>query len=145
TLESFLQLLPTDISFAVEFRDKSWQEKSTSTLLERYHVSNVITDSPLELNSEMTTDWALVRFHGRGEKIWYDYRYSEQEISKLAKKLEEVHKQANVVYGYFNNHYHGNAVENALQLIQMRDSLSSKQLELLNRFKMKTKDLDSFT
>ena len=61
----------------------------------------------------------------------------------LAKKLQEIQEEASVVYGYFNNHYGGNAVENALQLMQMTGNLSSNQLELLNRFKMK-KDLDSF-
>lgn len=143
TLENFFHLLPSDFSYAVEFRDKSWEEKDTFTLLERYKISSVITDSPLDLATDLTTDWAFVRYHGRGQKIWYDYKYSEQEISMLAKKLQEIQEMTSVVYGYFNNHYGGNAVENALQLIQMRGNLSSNQLELLNRFKMK-KDLDSF-
>lgn len=144
TLESFFQLLPPDFSFAVEFREKSWEQKETAKLLERYHISNVITDSPLELNSGLTIDWAFVRYHGRGKKIWYDYKYSQEEMGKFAKKLEEIQKETAIVYGYFNNHYGGDAVENALQLIQLTGSLSSKQLELLNRFKSKTADLGSF-
>ena len=144
TLENFFQLLSPSFSYAVEFRDKSWEEKDTFKLLERYRISSVITDSPLELTAELTTDWAFVRYHGRGQKIWYDYKYSEQEISMLAKKLQGIQEKTSVVYGYFNNHYGGNAVENTLQLIQMTGNLSSNQLELLNRFKMKTKDLDSF-
>lgn len=143
-LENFFQLLPPDFSYAVEFRDKSWEEKDTFNLLERYKISSVITDSPLELATELTTDWAFVRYHGRGQKIWYDYKYSEQEIFMLAKKLQGMQEKTSVVYGYFNNHYGGNAVENALQLIQLTGNLSSNQLKLLNRFKMK-KDLDSFS
>ena len=144
TLEDFFQLLPPDFRFAVEFREKSWGQKETGKLLERYRISSVITDSPLELDSALTTDWAFIRYHGRGKKIWYDYKYSEQEISNLAKKLGEIQKDASVVYGYFNNHYGGDAVENALQIIQQTGSLSSKQLEVLNRFKLKTLGIDSF-
>jgi uncharacterized protein YecE (DUF72 family) len=143
TLENFFQLLPSSFSYAVEFRDRSWEEKDTFTLLEHYKISSVITDSPLELATELTTDWTFVRYHGRGQKIWYDYKYSEQEISMLAKKLQEMQEKTSLVYGYFNNHYGGNAVENVLQLIQLTGNLASNQLELLNRFKMK-KDLDSF-
>lgn len=143
-LEDFLQLLPDDLPFAVEFRNKSWETKDTRKLLEKYHICNVITDSPLELISENTTYWSYLRFHGRGQKVWFDYRYSEKEMSKLAEKLATIEQKSDLVYGYFNNHYGGDAVENALQLIQLTGSLSSKQLEALNRFKVKSKDLDSF-
>lgn len=144
TLEIFFDLLSTEFHYAVEFRHKSWEGKETSELLQRYGISSVITDSPLELVSEITTDWAFVRYHGRGKKIWYDYRYSEKEIAGFAKRLEEIKKQTKIVYAYFNNHYGGSSVENALQLLQMSNSLSSKQMEMLNRFKSKTKELDSF-
>jgi len=143
-LEDFFQLLPADIRFAAEFRNKSMETKDVGKLLEKYRVCNVITDSPLELVSQNTTDWVYVRFHGRGEKIWFDYKYSEKEIGKLAEKLGAIQEKSDLVYAYFNNHYGGDAVENALQLIQLTASLSSKQLEALNRFKVKSKDLDSF-
>jgi uncharacterized protein YecE (DUF72 family) len=144
SLENFLQLLPSDIAFAVEFRDKSCEEKQVHDLLERYKVTSVITDSPLELKTELTSDLAFVRYHGRGKKIWYDYKYSEEEIGIFAKKLEEIQNKSSIVYGYFNNHYGGDAVENALQMIQITGSLSSKQLELLNRFKSRCAGLDLF-
>lgn len=139
TLENFFLILPSDFQYAVEFRHKSWEGKETTKLLESYRISSVITDSPLEFVSEITTGWAFVRYHGKGEKIWYDYRYSEQDIASLAKKLEAIKKRVTIVYAYFNNHYRGNAIENALQLLQTTGSLSSKQLDLLNRFKIKTK------
>ena len=144
SLEEFFQILPANISFAVEFRNKTWEKKEISRMLEKYKISSVITDSPLELRSQIMTDWTFVRYHGRGEKIWYDYKYSAQDISEFAKKLEEVQAQTTQVYGYFNNHYGGNAVENALQLIQETGTISAKQLELLNRFKSKDAGLDSF-
>ena len=144
-LENFFTLLPSEYSFAVEFRHKSWQESNINNLLEKYHISNVITDSPLELSFDISTDWSFIRYHGRGQKIWYDYKYSQEEIDKFAKKLDEMPDKTGVVYAYFNNHYGGAAVENALQLVQKTGSLTSKQLEVLNHFKLKMKDLDSFS
>jgi uncharacterized protein YecE (DUF72 family) len=145
SLENFFKLLPDDFAFAVEFRDRSWQQKEAYDLLEQYNVSCVITDSPLELEMQLTTDWAYVRYHGRGDKVWFDYRYSQDEIENLAKKLEKIKNETSIVYGYFNNHYGGEAVENALQMIRVMENLSSKQLELLNRFNSKTTGLPFFT
>jgi len=145
SLEEFFQILPDNMSFAVEFRNKTWEKKETHNLLEKYKISSVITDSPFELDFDTTTEWAFIRYHGRGKKIWYDYKYSIPEISEFAKKLEKIQDKTKIVYGYFNNHYGGNAVENALQLIQVSSSsLSSHQLELLNRFRLKNAELDSF-
>ena len=144
SLEEFFQIVPDDIPFAVEFRNKRWDKKETYKLLEKYKISSVATDSPLELNFDTTTDWTYIRYHGRGKKIWYDYKYSIPEISEFAKKLEKIQDKTKLVYGYFNNHYGGNAVENALQLIQVSSSLSSQQLELLNRFRLKNAELDPF-
>ena len=143
-MEEFFQIVPDDIPFAVEFRNKRWEKKETYKLLEKYKISSVITDSPLELNFDTTTDLTYIRYHGRGKKIWYDYKYSISEISEFAKKLEKIQDKTKLVYGYFNNHYGGNAVENALQLIQVSSSLSSQQLELLNRFRLKNAKLDPF-
>ena len=144
-LENFFTLLQSNYFFAVEFRHESWQESNVKKLLEKYHISNVITDSPLELSFDIATDWAFIRYHGRGQKIWYDYKYSPEEIDKFAKKLHEIEDKTSIVYAYFNNHYGGAAVENALQIVRKTGSLTSKQLEILNHFKLKMKDLDSFS
>ena len=138
TLESFLQILPSDFKFALEFRDKSWEASDTKDILCRYGVANVITDSPLELRTEPTADWSFIRFHGRGKRIWFDYRYSQEEISRLASELEQIKSQSSIVYAYFNNHYGANAVENALQLLEITGNLTSSQRSLLNQFKMKS-------
>ncbi|TLX84825.1 MAG: DUF72 domain-containing protein, partial [Thaumarchaeota archaeon] len=93
---------------------------------------------PLELKTEQTADWSFIRFHGRGKQIWFDYRYSQEEISKLASRFEQIKSQSSVVYVYFNNHYGANAVENALQLLEITTNLTSAQRSMLNQFKMKS-------
>lgn len=142
-LEDFLKILPSDFKFAVEFRDKSWEGNVSKKLLSGYNIASVITDSPLELDTESTSNWSYVRYHGRGKRIWFDYKYSKEEILKMASGLADIKNNSSQVYAYFNNHYGANAVENALQILEATANLTSEQLSLLNQFRMK-RDLDSY-
>lgn len=55
-------------------------------------------------------------------------------------------------YGYFNNHYHGYAVENCIQVMEMIGNINSKQAEAKNRVEkylqssaeLKSSTLESF-
>ncbi len=143
-LESFFKILPSDYKYAVEFRDRSWQDTKTWELLTSHGISSVITESPLELDAKPTSDVIFIRYHGRGDKVWYDYRYSNQEMEKIAKGFQDLAQKANTVYAYFNNHYGANAVENALQLIELAGTISPRQQEQLAKIRVKTEDLDSF-
>jgi len=59
-------------------------------------------------------DFAYIRWHGRGRKIWYDYKYSKEQLKKWVPKVKETEASAEIVYGYFNNHFRGNAIKDAL-------------------------------
>jgi hypothetical protein len=50
-------------------------------------------------------------------------------------KVKEIEPSVKATYGYFNNHFHGYAVENALKILQMLGKLSPAQREALNRAK----------
>jgi len=127
----------------VEFRDKSWEGNVPKELLAGYDIANVITDSPLEIDTESSSNWSYVRYHGRGKSIWFDYKYSKEEILKMVSSLVDIKNNSSEVYAYFNNHYGANAVENALQMLEATANLTSEQFTLLNQFRMKT-DLDSY-
>jgi uncharacterized protein YecE (DUF72 family) len=131
-LESFLKALPGDICFAIEFRHESWNRKETWALLKKHCVANTITDSPIEFLSEpvVTAGHAYVRWHGRGKKIWFDYNYSEDELSSWAEKMKAITSRAKT-FAYFNNHYNSRAPTNALQLLQMMGALTESQERLL--------------
>lgn len=131
-LESFLETLPGDVQFAVEFRHESWNRKETWELLKRHGVANTITDSPIEFLAEpvVTAKHAYVRWHGRGKKIWYDYDYAEDELSSWVQKMNDIVSKAET-YAYFNNHYRAKAPTNALQLLQMMDSMTESQEKVL--------------
>lgn len=145
TLEDFVSNLPAGMDYAVEFRHKSWEAPDTVDLLKQYSVCNVVTDSPLQLQSELTTDWAYVRVHGWGKKIWFDYLYSEEEVQRLTDTVHDISDKTKFVYVYFNNHYGGNSVENALQMLEKMDMLGNRQAQLLKKIRSRVIGLDAFT
>ncbi len=92
----------------------------------------------------LTADFAYFRWHGKGEDIWFDYRYSKKELEPWVNKVEETAGKVKKVYGYFNNHYHGYAPENCLQLIERLGLLSEEQKKSKARSTVKQAQLGTF-
>jgi uncharacterized protein YecE (DUF72 family) len=127
-MEGFLDKLPSGYHYAVEFRHPSWKTEGPWDMLKHYNIAAVMTDSPAKQNLEFlsevtvtTSDHSFIRFHGRNTKghYWYDYLYSKEELKPWIEKVEEVKRQTKVLRAYFNNHYGGAAVINALQFKEM--------------------------
>ena len=127
-MEGFLDKLPSGYHYAVEFRHPSWKTEGPWDMLKHYNIAAVMTDSPAKENLEFlsevtvtTSDHSFIRFHGRNTKghYWYDYLYSKEELKPWIEKVEEVKRQTKVLRAYFNNHYGGEAVINALQFKEM--------------------------
>jgi uncharacterized protein YecE (DUF72 family) len=132
--EEFLKILPSHIKFAVEFRDLSWMRDETWALLEKYKVAYAIVDEPLlPPDVHLTTSFAYFRWHGKGGRPWYNYRYGVEELEPWVPKVKQAAEKVKTVYGYFNNHYHGYAVENCLQVLEMLSVLTPEQAEAKNR------------
>lgn len=118
-LKAFLVRAPEDIRFAVEFRHPSWLREDVYSFLRGRNVASVIVDEPLLPPDTVTTaDFAFVRWHGRGTRPWYNYRYSEKELDGWVPKVREVAARAKKTFGYFNNHFKGFAVENSLRMME---------------------------
>ena len=144
-LESFFELLDPLFRYAVEFRNLSWIKDETWSLLEKYNVAYVIVDEPLfPPEVHLTADFAYFRWHGRGERPWFDYRYSKAELEPWVPKVEESSKKVKKVVGYFNNHYHGYAPENCLYLIEKLGLLSEEQEQAKAKTTRKQSQLGSF-
>ena len=119
-LKEFLGAVPDDVRFAVEFRHPSWLREEVWSLLRSRNVANTIVDEPLlPPDTMVTADFAFVRWHGRGGRPWYNYRYSRAELAAWVPKVQEAMGKARETFGYFNNHFRGFAVENSLQMIGM--------------------------
>jgi uncharacterized protein YecE (DUF72 family) len=129
-IELFLDRLPSSAGYdySIEFRHPSWATEGPWEMLRHYNIASVITDSPINENlqylSEVmitTADHSFIRFHGRAVKghYWYNYLYSKDELKPWVQKIEQAKKQTKVLRVYFNNHYGGKAVVNALQFKEM--------------------------
>ncbi|WP_455276156.1 DUF72 domain-containing protein [[Eubacterium] cellulosolvens] len=140
-LESFLKLIPKQsLAFAVEFRHISWLQKDIFKLLEKYSAAYTIVDEPLlPPDAHITSDFAYFRWHGRGSKPWFNYRYSEEELEESVKRVNEVIKKTDRIIGYFNNHFHAYAPENCLQIMKMLGIETPKSSIALDRISSKRK------
>jgi len=132
-LNDFFKLLPNHTRFAIEFRHPSWMREETWALLEKYRVIYTIVDEPLlPPEIHITSDIAYFRWHGHGVRPWYNYRYSVEELEPWVPKVRETAERVDRIFGYLNNHYHGYAVENCLQILDMLGDLTSEQTRAKN-------------
>ena len=78
---------------------------------------------------------AFVRFHGRNISsghYWYNYLYSKKELEPWVQKVKKIKNQTKKLRIYFNNHYGGKAIINALQFKEMNgSSLNDKERKVL--------------
>jgi len=121
-LEDFLGKLPKGLEYAVEFRHKSWVSNGeVFEILEKYNVGYVIVDGPpIPPIIRITTDFAYIRFHGHGKKVWYYYNYRKEELESWANKIKnEVEPNVKKIYIYFNNHFRAFAPKNAQEFIEI--------------------------
>ena len=133
-LKGFLEMSPEDVRFAVEFRHPSWLREETWSLLRGKNVANVIVDEPLlPPDTVVTADFAFIRWHGRGSRPWYNYRYSDRELDAWTPKVKEVMSRVERTYGYFNNHFKGFAVENSLKMMEKLGMSTPQQQEVQAR------------
>jgi uncharacterized protein YecE (DUF72 family) len=127
-LESFFALFPTQFRLAVEFRHPSWMNPQMLQLLEKYQVAYTAVDEPLlPPDMNVTTDFAYIRWHGRGDAPWYNYQYKTEELKPWVPKVKAAAQKAKKVYGYFNNHYHAYAVKNSLEMAEMLEIITKEQ------------------
>jgi uncharacterized protein YecE (DUF72 family) len=126
----------------MEFRHPSWATEGAWEMLKHYNIATVMTDSPTKENLQflseaiVTADHSFIRFHGRNTKghYWYNYLYSEQELTPWVEKVNRLRNQTKILRIYFNNHYGGKAVVNAMQFKEMTEmSLTMEERRVLER------------
>lgn len=114
-LETFLKLLPADLTHAFEFRHNSWYVEETAALLDRHAAGFVVHDFPgLASPRWVTGKLAYIRFHGAGGKYWGRYR-----DEALLDWSDWMAAQSRPVWAYFNNDWNADAIHDALTLKSM--------------------------
>jgi hypothetical protein len=99
----------------------------------------------------VTTDFAYFRWHGHGKNPWFDYRYKTEELEALISELKQTSDKVKKIFGYFNNHFYGYAVENCLQILKMlgiqtpEQEEAKKKAEEYFNLKLKRSSLDNFS
>ena len=114
-LKSFLDKLPTEYRYAVEFRNRSWNEESVYEILRRRGMAFCIHDYPKAKTPDViTADFAYVRFHGY--TALYAGSYPKRTLQRWAKRLRALGPAAKRVFVYFNNDVEAAAVGDARYL-----------------------------
>ena len=118
-VRAFYESLPRDLPVAVEFRERSWLVPESYALLREFGLANVTVDGPhLPIALEVTASFAYVRWHGHGTRVWYDYTYSADELAAWVPRVRTLEERADAVYGFFNNHFRGDAAVNCRTLAE---------------------------
>lgn len=114
-LEDFLKLLPHDIKHVVEFRHDSWVNEEVFHLLKEYQVAYCIISAPgFQCCLQATAAFVYIRFHGISN--WYNYDYTEEDLTWWANYIKNFNGNQLPVYAYFNNDVGGCAAKNAKSL-----------------------------
>lgn len=105
----------------VEFRHNSWMNYKTFDLLKEQKTGYCAVIEPLlPPRMDLTrNDIFYLRFHGFGKNPWFKYKFSEFELDHWASEILsiiETNKNSDICI-YFNNHFSGNAVKNAIEII----------------------------
>jgi uncharacterized protein YecE (DUF72 family) len=126
----------------LEVRHASWDRASAYQFLQENQIGFCNIDQPqvsysIGATKKVTSPVGYLRLHGRNVKEWfregagrdarYDYLYNEFELFELAERVRQIAKEAEETYVITNNHYHGKAVCNALEL---KGKLGEKGLKI---------------
>lgn len=157
-LES-LDLNPPDL--AVEFRNKYWMLDenivNTFKMLKKHDLVHCCVVEPLlrPLIKFASESLFYIRFHGYGDKPWFNYNFTDEQLEHWAENLKPIinkirakkdSKQRAVLY--FNNHFSGYAIKNAFYLSKLLDLPVKRRVrdlkKPLNVLVKSQKSLDDF-
>ncbi len=120
-LERFLDSVPEARKhrLALECRHASWFDPLVLDRIRQLGVAAVIAQSERypEAPHVPTADFVYLRFHGPG--ALFASRYSRSDLEPYASAINKWLAKGLDVYAYFNNDFHGFALENARMLQQM--------------------------
>lgn len=115
----------------VELRHDSWLTDNAADFLRDLRLNWCNIDQPPHEHNIPPLDWVTgpigyIRLHGRNHAQWfdhdeayqrYDYLYTEQELKEWMPRIEQVRRSAPTTFVFTNNHFRGQAVANALELV----------------------------
>jgi uncharacterized protein YecE (DUF72 family) len=124
---------------AVEVRHGSWDQEDFYSFLRARNVAICNVDQPVIGDSlapagHVTSKLGYLRLHGRNYQTWfqedagrdarYDYLYSKTEIRELAGQIRTITQETDETYVITNNHFRGQALVNAIEILEELDDTS---------------------
>jgi uncharacterized protein YecE (DUF72 family) len=125
-----------DFALVLEVRHSSWNDPATFALLRDSSVGFCNIDQPvigasLNPTAIVTSRVGYFRLHGRNYATWfkeeagrdarYDYLYLKPEIREITGLVRKIEKEAGETYTITNNHFRGQAIVNAIQILEELD------------------------
>jgi uncharacterized protein YecE (DUF72 family) len=124
-LARFLPNLPTDIRFAIEFRDRRWMTEDMLTLLGAHDVALALVDGEwipremfFDIADQPTASFSYVRWMGPRSITDHSRVQLErdEELEEWAGIVSTVGRRVETVLAYFSNFYQGHAPASANHL-----------------------------
>jgi uncharacterized protein YecE (DUF72 family) len=106
-------------NFVMEVRHPSWLQEESLTLMAKYDIGLVISQSGerFPYSETITAKNIYVRFHG--PHALYASSYSDGMLKDFAKKFKKWEKEGHVIWAFFNNDIHGYAFKDAKRLLKI--------------------------
>ncbi len=126
-----------DFPLALEVRHGSWNREELYRFLGEQNVAFCNVDQPVIGDSmgptaRVTGRVAYLRLHGRNYKTWfqkdagrdarYDYLYTPAEIKEISSRIRSLKQDAEETYAITNNHFRGQALVNAIEILEELDT-----------------------
>ena len=136
-LDTVLRMLAR-FPLVVEVRHGSWDDPAFFEFLREHGAGFCNIDQPvmgesLRPTARATSRVGYLRFHGRNYKNWfrddaetwerYDYLYPKSELQELTEKIREVAGEVEETYAITNNHFRGQAVANAVEILELLEGV----------------------
>ncbi len=139
-LREFLDHLPKNIRFAVEFRAREWMIDWTLEELEKNKVALCLIEGgwiPRELIfqaiEKLPTDFAYVRYMGERDLTAFDKIYRHQDANLQMWRAEIGKLGSQDIYVYFSNFYEGHAPASVNKLKNLLGQTIADAAELENQ------------
>ena len=97
------------------------------------NVDQPIIGSSIKPGEHATARVGYFRLHGRNYANWfkedagrdarYDYLYTKEEIHQLSDQIRKVHQSTEETYAVTNNHFRGQALVNAMEILEELDGV----------------------
>ena len=120
------------LPLCIEFRQREWLKESVFKKLREMNAAFACVDQPalkglMPPVAMATSDIGYVRFHGRNREKWYsgdsreryDYLYTENELKEWLPRINDLSKNTEKTFIFFNNHSQAQAIKNARMMIRL--------------------------